>query len=219
MIWSSHGAMRPRRLIVLAVAALVPLLAGCEAGNNAQTNDPHQPTEGAAATVGDIAIRNVFVLGPAIGTQLNPGQSAGLFFAIVNSGPPDRLVSISAPGAAQSVTLTGGTVKLATNRAILLTGPAPKAILTGLTRPLAGANAISVVMTFQNAGRVTLAVPVVPMARYFATFSPAPTPSPTPVPKKHKRPGSATPTPGTSGTAVPSTSPTATPTPTPTTSG
>jgi copper(I)-binding protein len=205
--------MRPRRLIVLAVAALIPLLTGCEAGNNAPTNDWHQPTEGASATFGDIFVRNVFVLGPAIGEQLNAGQSAGLFFAIFNTGAPDRLISISASSAAKSVTLQGGTVRVPTNRAILLTGPAPKAILNSLTRPLSGANAIRVTMTFQNAGQVTLSVPVVPMARYFDTFSPAPTPTPTPtVKKRHKRPGSATPTPGTSSTATPS----ATPTPTPT---
>jgi copper(I)-binding protein len=216
VIWSSHGAMRPRRLIVLAVAALVPLLVGCEVGNNAPTSHWHQPTEGASATLGDIVIRNVFVLGPPIGGQLNAGQSAGLFFAIVNSGTPDQLISISAPGAAKSVTLPGGTVSVGTNQAVLLTGPRPKAILTTLTRPLAGANAVSVVMTFQNAGQVTLAVPVVPMDSYFATFSPAPTPSP--VVKKHKQPGSGTSSPGPSGTPVPGTSPTATPTPTPSTS-
>jgi copper(I)-binding protein len=216
VIWSSHGTMRPPRLIILAVAALVPLLAGCEAGNNAPTNHWHQPTEGASATLGDIVIRNVFVLGPPIGAQLNAGQSAGLFFAIVNSGAPDRLITISAPGAAKSVTLPGGTVSVATNQAVLLTGPRPEAILTSLTRPLVGANSVSVVMTFQNAGHVTLAVPVVPMDSYFATFSPAPTPSP--VVKKHKRPGSGSPSPGTSGTPVPGTSPTATPAPAPSTS-
>jgi copper(I)-binding protein len=210
VIWSSHGARRPRRLIVLAIAALVPLLAGCEAGNNAPTTNWHQPTQGASDEVSGLAIRNVFILGPPIGALLSAGQSTGLFFAIVNSGSPDRLVSISAPGAAQSVTLPGRPVSLPTNQALLLTGPAPKAILTGLTRPLSGSDVVSVVMTFQNAGSVTLAVPVVPMTGYYATMSPAPTPVPTPSPstRKHKRSGAPTPSPGTSGTAAPTPSPT-----------
>jgi hypothetical protein len=209
VIWSSHGATRPRRLIVLAIAALIPLLAGCEAGNNAPTNQWHQPTEGASGVLGDIVIRNVFVLGPRIGGQLPAGQAAGLFFAVVNSGSPDNLVDVSAPGAAKSVTLPGGTISLATNQAVLLTGPAPKAILNDLTRPLNGAAYVRVVMTFQNAGSVSLLVPVVPMDRYFATFSPAPSASAV-VTERQQTPA-ASPSPGSSG--VPSASPAPTPTP------
>ncbi len=103
-----------------------------------------------------------------------PGQSAGLFFAVVNSGTPDRLLSVSAPGAARSVTLPGGSVNLATNRGVFLTGPAPQVILNDLTRPLSGSAYIHLVMTFQNAGSVTLLVPVVPRASYYATFLPPP---------------------------------------------
>ncbi|HEY7147038.1 MAG TPA: hypothetical protein VH637_22560 [Streptosporangiaceae bacterium] len=213
MIWSSHGAGRSRRLIVVAVAALIPLLAGCEAGNNAPTSEWHQPTEGASTVVGDIAVRNVFVLGPAIGGQIPAGQQASLFFAIVNTGTPDRLVGISAPGAATSVTLPSAPISLATNKAILLTGPAPQAVLSGLTRPLAGGGFVRLVMTFQNAGSVRLLVPVVPRARYFATMAPPPSPSPSPSPSsgRHQSPG-ASPSPG--GTASPGTSTTPAPVPT-----
>jgi copper(I)-binding protein len=178
VIRSSHGARGPRRLIVLAIAALIPVLAGCEAGNNAPTSEWHQPTEGAGTTVGDIAIRNVFVLGAVPGVQLAAGQSAGLFLAVVNGASPDRLLSVSAPGAARSVTLPGRTVSLADNQAVFLTGPAPKVILNDLTHPLSGSAYIRLIMTFQNAGSVTLLVPVVPRASYYATLSPAPSASP-----------------------------------------
>jgi copper(I)-binding protein len=204
VIWSS----RPRRLTVLAVAALIPVLAGCEAGNNAPIFQWHPPTAGAAATVGNIAIRNVFILGAPVGAQLNAGESAGLFFAVINNGSPDRLVSVSAPGAASSVTLPGGTVRLADNQAVLLTGPAPKAILNQLTRPLSGAASVHVVMTFQNAGSVTLVVPVIPMAQYYSTFSPAPSPSPSV--KNRKRGPGASPSAGTSSSPGASPSPSAT---------
>ena len=208
MIWSSHPARRPRRLVVLAIAALIPVLAGCEAGNNAPTQQWHQPTEGAGTQVGQIAIRNVFVLGAPVTSQLNAGQSASLFFAVVNSGTPDRLLSLSAPGAAKSVTLPGGSVSLATNRGVFLTGPAPQVILNDLTRPLSGSAYIHLVMTFQNAGSVTLLVPVVARGSYYATFLP---PSPSPTATRRKHPASASPTP--SGAATPSASPTPTPTP------
>ena len=208
MIWSSHRVSRPRRLVVLAIAALIPVLAGCEAGNNAPTQQWHQPTEGAGTQVGQIAIRNVFVLGAPVTSQLNAGQSAGLFFAVVNSGTPDRLLSVSAPGAAKSVTLPGGSVSLATNRGVFLTGPAPQVILNDLTRPLPGSAYIHLVMTFQNAGSVTLLVPVVARGSYYATFLP---PSPSPTATRRKHPASASPTP--SGAATPSASPTPTPTP------
>jgi hypothetical protein len=209
VIWSSHGAGRPRRLIVLAIAVLIPALAGCEAGDNAPTNQWHQPTEGAAAMLGDIAIRNVFVLGPSLGAQLAAGQSASVFFAVVNGTSPDKLLSVSAPGAAKSVTLPGGSVSLGNNQSVLLTGPAPEVILQDLTRPLTGSSVIRMVMTFQNAGSVSLLVPVVPRARYFATLAPPPIPSP--AVKKRKRAATASPPPGSSGTPAATPTPSSTP--------
>ena len=116
-----------RRLLVLAIAALIPALAGCEAGNNAPTQEWHQPTDGIGTVHNDISIRNVFVLGAAIGSTIKVGGSAGVFLALINNGSPDRLVKISAPGTAKSVTLPGGSVRLASQQAVLLTGPAPDA--------------------------------------------------------------------------------------------
>jgi hypothetical protein len=206
VIWSSHRVSRPRGLVVLVIAALIPVLAGCEVGNNAPTTQWHQPTEGAGTQVGEIAIRNVFILGAPVTSQLNAGQSAGMFFAVVNSGTPDRLLRVSAPGSATSVTLPGGSVNLATNQGVFLTGPAPKVILNNLTRPLSGSAYVRVIMTFQDAGSVTLLVPVIPRAQYYATFLPAPSPSPTATKHKHQ----AKPSPTPAGTPTPSPSPTAT---------
>ena len=209
MIRSSHRADRqraalPRRLCIAAVAALIPALAGCEAGANAPTQQWHQPTDGAAAVLHGIAIRNVFVLAAPANAALAAGKSAGLFLALVNSGSPDRLLSISAPGTAKSVQLPGGSpVPLARSQAVLLTGPQPKVILTGLVRSLPGGSFIPVTMNFQNAGSITLSVPVVPQALYYSTFSAAPTPTPTATAaRKPKHHGQATPTP----TPSPSTS-------------
>jgi copper(I)-binding protein len=200
VIRSSHRKTGPRGLAVLAIAALIPVLAGCEAGNNAPTLEFHPPTDGAEANAGAIAIRNVFVLGAPLGSTLAAGHSAGVFLALVNSGAPDRLLSISAPGAAKSVTLPGGTVSLARQQAVLLTGPAPKVVLEDLTHPLAGGSYIRLVLHFQNAASVTLDVPVMPRAQYYSTFSPAPSPTPTKI-KKGRHGSTATPTPSASPTA------------------
>lgn len=192
-----------RRLLVLAIAALIPALAGCEAGNNAPTQEWHQPTDGTGTVHNDISIRNVFVLGAAIGSTIKVGGSAGVFLALINNGSADRLVKISAPGTAKSVTLPGGSVSLASQKAVLLTGPAPKVVLEGLIRPLTGGSSVRLVLTFQNASSVSMAVPVMPRAQYYSTFSP-PSPSPSATPKSKK--SSASPSPSASASPSPSAS-------------
>jgi copper(I)-binding protein len=177
VIRSSHRTAG-RRLLVLAIAALVPALAGCEAGNNAPTQEWHQPTDGAGIVLDDISIRNVFVLGAPIGSKIGVGHSAGVFLALINSGSADKLVKVTAPGTARSVTIPGGGVSLASQQAVFLTGPAPKVILESLTRPLTGGSSVRLVLTFKNAATVSLTVPVMPRAQYYSTFSPAPTPTP-----------------------------------------
>ena len=192
-----------RRTCAIAVAAAIPLLAGCEAGLNAPVLKWHSPTTGANKAIpaatgsGFIAIRNVFVLGAPLNAALPAGGSASVFLAMVNTGAKDRLVSMSAPGTATSVTLPAGGVTLQRSRTELLTGPEPEVVLTGLTHTLVSGRNVRLVLTFQNAGTVTLFVPVVPKASYYATYSPAPSPTPTPTVTKHGHHGqaAATPTP------------------------
>jgi copper(I)-binding protein len=196
VIRSSHRSAG-RRLLVLAIAALIPALAGCEAGNNAPTQEWHQPTDGTGVVLDNISIRNVFVLGAPIGSTIKAGGSAGVFLALINNGSADRLVSISAPGTARSVTLPGGGVSLASQQAVFLTGPAPEVVLQGLIRPLTGGSSVRLVLTFRNAASVSIAVPVMPRAQYYSTFSPAPSPSPSPSAAKGKH-AAATPSPSAS---------------------
>ena len=215
---SRPGRRALRRACAVAAVALIPVLAGCEAGSSAPVLHWHPPTNGASATIkeggGEIAIRNAFVLGAPVNATLPAGSSAGLFVGLVNTGPRDRLVSISAPSAATSVTLPKGGVALEQDTSALLTGPEPKLILTGLTRSLPGGTYIKVLLTFQKAGTVSLDVPVLSRSDSYATFSPAPTVSPTPSAsaqgRRHGK-ASATPTPSVSGSATA----TATATPTP----
>ena len=180
MIRSSLRIARPRRLVILAIAALIPALAGCEAGFDAPTQNWHQPTDGTAVIHNNISIANAFVLGAPLGQRIPVGRSAGLFLALSNEGASDRLLSISAPGTARSVTLPGGAFLLASQRSVLLTGLAPDVILRGLLRPLTGVSTVRLVMIFQKAGVLGLVVPVMPQAQYYSTFSPPPSPSPSP---------------------------------------
>src|SRR5260370_40122542 len=81
---NSSGANSSRRIVVAVAAALIPLIAGCEAGFNAPILHWHQPTDGTTTTVGNITITDAFVLGAPIGSTLRIGQNAGLFFGLAN---------------------------------------------------------------------------------------------------------------------------------------
>jgi hypothetical protein len=173
-----------RDLVLVAAVGLIPAVAGCEAGNNAPTQQWHQPTPGASAIVDNtLRINNMFVLGPTPGFTLPRGASAGVFFALANDGAPDRLISIKAPGEALSVQVPAGGIALGREQSLLLTGPSPRVVLEHLTRTLNGGQWIRLNLQFQNAGFVSMKVPVMPRTESYSTFSPAPLivrPTPTP---------------------------------------
>ena len=160
-----------RRLLLGAIALLVPMLAGCEAGLDAPTLAYHPANNGSNIVHNGITITNAFVLGPAPGQQLLPGHQAGAFFSI-EAENGDRLVSVSAPGAASSVRLIGGSVNLPAQALVDLSGPRPRAVLTGLVNPLTGGQTVQLVFIFAVAGVIPLSVPVQPAAYEYATYSP-----------------------------------------------
>lgn len=175
MIRSSRRGALSGRILIAAAAALAPLIAGCEAGNNAPTLQWHQPTDGTLAYAGpnkSITIADVFVLGAPVGAVLHRGQSAGMFFGLVNTGSPDRLIAIRAPGIAQTVQLPAGGVSLIKRARVLLTGPKPAVILRNLVQPLTGGSVVTMYLIFQNAGAIRVYVPVLPMTSHYATYSP-----------------------------------------------
>jgi len=164
-----------RRLLIGALAILVPALAGCEAGYNAPTLQFHPASFGVSTTVDGINIDNVFVLGPAPGSTLQPGGQAALFMSL-ESPTGDRLTKITS-NAASSVQLGNGAITLNPNALVDLSGPSPLLTLNGLTNPLSGGETVNLVLSFATAGTVNLTVPVEPAAFEFATYSPAPTPT------------------------------------------
>ena len=200
MIRSSRGVVAPRRILIATAVALVPLIAGCEAGDNAPVLHWHQPTNGTFQAVNtNITISNAFVLGAPIGKVLSQGQNAGLFLTLVNAGRPrDRLVGITT-AAARSVLVPAGGVRLLPGSRVLLAGPAPAIVLQNLTKPLAGGSSIVITLIFARAHSVKFHVPVMPRATFYTTFSPAPGPSPSASPAGHGARTSATPTPSPTG--------------------
>jgi copper(I)-binding protein len=175
VIRSRRGLVPLRGLVVAAAVGLAPVIAGCEAGYNAPTQQWHQPTPGASAVVSNtLRINNMFVLGPAPGHTLPRGAAAGVFLALANNGAPDPLISITAPGAAASVQVPTGGIRVGSQQSLLLTGPVPRVLLKHLTRTLNGGQFVRVNMEFQNAGHVSLLVPVMPRTASYGTYSPAP---------------------------------------------
>jgi len=175
VIRSRRGLLSLRDLMVVAAVGLIPAIAGCEAGNNAPTQQWHPPTPGASAIVDNtLRINNMFVLGPAPGFTLPRGASAGVFFSLSTDGAPDRLVRIKAPGGAASVAVPRGGIAVGRQQTLFLTGPSPRVVLVHLTRTLNGGQWVKLNLTFQNAGFVSLKVPVMPRIESYGTFSPAP---------------------------------------------
>lgn len=166
-----------RRLLLGALAVLVPALAGCEAGLNAPTLDFHPAAFGAYATKNGISISNAFVLGPSLSGPAVAGGRAGVFLSITAENG-DKLVSVSAPGTATAGRIAGGSVDLPPAAPVDLTGPVPQVVLTGLANPLQGGETVTLNLKFAAAGTVTMAVPVEPQAYEYSTFSPPPTPAP-----------------------------------------
>jgi copper(I)-binding protein len=192
-----------RRLLAGAIALLVPVLAGCEAGLNAPTLEFHPATYGVSVIDNGITVDDAFVLGPELNGTLPAGGQAGVFLSL-EAQNGDRLVSASAPGAAASVQIASGSVNLAAQSVVDLSGPAPQIVLTGLTAPLTGGQTVQVVLTFAEQGAVTLSLPVMPRAYEYATYSPPAIPTPTPT-------ASVKPKASASGSASATASPSATP--------
>jgi len=200
-----------RRLLVGAIAILVPTLAGCEAGLNAPTLEFHPASYGVSTVVNGITLDNVFVLGPALGATLPAGGQAGVFLSLSAQNNDDRLVSGAAPGTASSVQLTTGPITLPQGAVVDLSGPHPVVVLNGLTNPLSGGETVQITLVFANAGAVTLMVPVEPAAYDFATYFPPPAPSASTAAHRHKAKARVKVTVDVSAPATPQASPSAAP--------
>jgi copper(I)-binding protein len=213
VIRSRHGSKLLRRLMIGGVALVVPVLAGCEAGNNSPVLDFHPAANGAYGTADAVTVSDAFILGGQDNQSLAKGASASMFLSVYNGGDSaDKLISADATGTAKSVELAGGSIPVPGNGSADLEGPKPKVVLRNLSAPLTGGQTVTVLLTFQNSGSVELSVPVENRTTFYSTYSP---PAPLPSPTKTAKPGASS----SAGTATPgaSSSGAATATPTPST--
>jgi copper(I)-binding protein len=217
VIRSSHGSKLLRRLMIGGVALVVPILAGCEAGNDSPVLEYHPAAAGAYGSTGAVTVSNAFILGGPDSAPLPKGSSAGMFLSVYNGGnSAEKLISVDATSVAKSVQLAGGSIAIPSESSADLSGPKPKIVLRNLTTALTGGQTVTVLLTFSNAGSVELSVPVEARTTYYSTFlPPAPLPSATKsVSSGATSPaGTATPSPSASGSASASATPTPSATP------
>jgi copper(I)-binding protein len=200
VIRSSHGSKLLRRLMIGGVALVVPILAGCEAGNNSPVLEFHPAAGGAYGTAGTVSVSDAFILGGQGSTPLAKGSSAGMFLSVYNGGDSaDKLISVDATSVTKTVQLAGGSIAVPGQTSADLSGPKPKVVLRNLSTALTSGQTVTVLLTFANAGSVELSVPVEDRSTYYSTFSP---PAPEPSATKSVSAGATSP----AGTASPSTS-------------
>lgn len=181
---------RRRWIVAAAVFLAAPVLAGCSAGFDANTNKPYAPNE--AGVLFDqannygmhgIQIPQAFILGPDSGAQLAWRGSAPVYLTILNTnGAPDTLTAVSA-GAAATAKVTAP-IQLPSNQLVNTGKPSPQIMLEGISKALRGGESIRLDLQFANAGVVSMNVPVVTRSREFKDYPPAPgaTAAPTPSP-------------------------------------
>jgi hypothetical protein len=165
---------------LLLVIALLLVSGAC--GQDVQTNRPYTPAEGPNIDVGDPATPNkvVHVRNLAI-ISFAPGE--GILSGSIVTGDRDALTAVSGTplkvdgteGAPFTATIPN-TVSIANGALVVLTDQAP--IMLKSPDLVPGLDA-TVTLAFQNAGEVTLRVPVIDGNEGpYVSLKPTPTPTP-----------------------------------------
>jgi len=144
--------------------------AGCQANNPVQTNVPYQPADGVSADVGELAVRDLVLVGDGTGPAVVSGNA-------INTGTESMTVQIAAQPSATadpSAAPQGGSelqlgpreqVDLAT-KGLQLTGVTSK---PGMLVPVS--------LSSSTGGTTIVSVPLLPAVDHYATVTPAPTSS------------------------------------------
>lgn len=174
------GIMALRGGVSLLLVIGVLLVAGA-CGRDVQTDQPYTPAEGINIDVGDpakpnevVQVRNLLIISHA------PGE--GIVSGSIVTGGRDALTSVSGTpikvdgteGAPFTATIPN-TVSIANGALVVLTDQTP--ITVKSPDLMAGLDA-TMTMAFQNAGEVTVKVPIVDGNEpQYVTLKPTPTPS------------------------------------------
>ncbi|GAA1839642.1 hypothetical protein GCM10009836_18520 [Pseudonocardia ailaonensis] len=166
-----RGSRTVRLLAAGGVAVAALALAGCGAGQIAQTSLQVSAVGGANGTTGFVAVRNAEIAFPAgvtnSGAAYRTGGTAPVAMTIVNTGnTSDRLLSASSP--AGSVTVTGEQnlspqLSLVSGDQGSTSVPGTKRFtieITGLREDVLSGRTYPLTLTFANAGNVQVDLPV-----------------------------------------------------------
>jgi copper(I)-binding protein len=167
---------RAPRAAVMGVLLLSPIaLTACSAGQVAQTAEQQRDQVGTMASVGDVKLRALNLAYPTGGTY-SSGSDARLVGAVASTAnTEDTLVSIEGeafdgvevldPDSAAPAADSSGSADLdlpvpPEGILFLTNGGGPTITLTGLTEEIGVGQSIDVTFVFEEAGEVTVPVPV-----------------------------------------------------------
>jgi copper(I)-binding protein len=165
---------RALRAATMGVLLLSPVaLSACSAGQVTQTAGQQRDKIGAQAEVGDIQLRAVEFAYPRGGIY-ESGDDAELRMAIVNEGnAPDTLTDISGEGFGDvqiddNTTTSSGSsgsgstseIEIPAGGSVFVDGDDITIELTDLDASMTTGQGLELTFTFENAGEVTVAVPV-----------------------------------------------------------
>ncbi|WP_330289117.1 DUF461 domain-containing protein [Streptomyces sp. NBC_00576] len=200
------SSLRRGALAASALAFSVATLAGCAAGNNAQTLEIKP--DNAAKTVGVIKLQNVVVITQP---ELESTGPAAVSATVFNTGATAQtLESITVPGTGKTAELKpakGGSLSIPAGGSLIIGGANnASAVLASSREAVQDGNAQKITFTFSKTGDVSLRAFVVPAEGFYASWGPTEAPA---------VPGGATgasPSPSTSGEPATAGSPSPTPT-------
>lgn len=153
--------------VALGALLAVGALSGCSAGLHAITSSEVAATYGINASAGTVLLRNALIR--------TSGTVSTIEVTFINTGTdPDTLLAVSTPIAASvSFTSNGAAVSSltlpptgpeGTQHPLAVTGSDPVITLVDVSAPPGVGTVQPVTLTFEKAGQVTLALPVVASA-------------------------------------------------------
>jgi copper(I)-binding protein len=171
---SVTATSRPgRRIACVALLAAIPLTA-CAAGYQAETSRERTTLTSVSAAKGNLTLRNIFFVGPA-----SSGENMPLYLAIFNGGTStDTLMSISSSSFSSGFVPSNKTIQ-ASGQKYYNEGDGDVPQLIGAKSQVRVGQTVNVTLNFQQAGELTIAVPVEAATNGLPGPSPTPTPSPT----------------------------------------
>jgi copper(I)-binding protein len=174
---SVTATSRPgRRIACVALLAAIPLTA-CAAGYQAETSRERTTLTSVSAAKGNLTLRNIFFVGPA-----SSGENMPLYLAIFNGGTSsDKLMSISSSSFSGGFVPSDASIR-ANGQKYYNQGDGDVPQVIGAKNQVRVGQTVNVTLNFQQAGELTITVPVEAKTDGLAGPSPTPTPSPSETP-------------------------------------